>query len=128
MTEDTLLLRQVHPTFVQQGRVTSQAFRPTPKDENRLSMYDGDQVDPEPAWHHFTAVLGFASAGVMGVSVAECDALQLRVESDPEPFPEHVAIDFSGFERASIEKRGKKLRAMADARGWLYSAARFPPG
>jgi len=39
MTENTLLLRQVHPSFVQDGKITSQVFRPTPKDENKLSMY-----------------------------------------------------------------------------------------
>ncbi|HEX6041512.1 hypothetical protein [Longimicrobium sp.] len=127
MKGDTILLRQIHPTFVQQGRVTSQAFRPTPKDENRLSAYDGDQIGPEPAWHHFTAVLGFASVGVMGVNVAECAALHLPVEPDPEPFPEHVVIDFSGMDKPAIEKLAKKLRSIADARGWLYQAAFFPP-
>ena len=47
MTGTTLLLRQIHPSFVQDGRVTSQAFRPTPKDESLLSVYDGDQITPE---------------------------------------------------------------------------------
>lgn len=49
MTPQTQLLRQIHPNFVQAGRVTSQAFRPTPKDENHLSVYDGDQIQPEAA-------------------------------------------------------------------------------
>jgi hypothetical protein len=38
MTPETLLLRQIHPSFVQAGRVTSQAFRPTPKDGSLLSI------------------------------------------------------------------------------------------
>jgi hypothetical protein len=54
MTGATFLLRQVHPSFVQAGRVTSQAFRPTPKDRSLLSVYDGDQITPEAAWIHFT--------------------------------------------------------------------------
>ena len=44
MTSETLLLRQIHPSFVQKGRVTSQAFRPTPKDEHLLSVDNGDKI------------------------------------------------------------------------------------
>ena len=40
MNSKTILLRQIHPIWIQQGRVTSQAFRPTPKDENKLSVFD----------------------------------------------------------------------------------------
>ena len=61
MDPNTLLLRQVHPSFVQaenvsaqvfytlmQGlAVTSQVFKPTPKDENQLSVYNGDKFTPE---------------------------------------------------------------------------------
>ena len=54
MTGDTLLLRQIHPSFVQDGRVTSQAFRPTPKDDAQLSAYDGDQITPVAAWLNYT--------------------------------------------------------------------------
>lgn len=128
MTSDTLLLRQIHPSFVQHGRVTSQAFRPTPKDENRLSAYDGDQIEPEPAWQHYTTILGFSSAGVLAVSVAECESLDLSVEPDPEPFPEHVIIDFSAVEKRVVEKLAKKLRAKADLRGWLYHDVSFQTG
>jgi hypothetical protein len=63
MNAQTLLLRQIHPSFVQQGRVTSQAFRPTPKDESKLSMYDGDQITPEASWRHYTVTLRFESIG-----------------------------------------------------------------
>ena len=55
MTDDTLLLRQIHPSFVQSGRVTSQAFRPTPKDEFLLSVYDGDRIEAQASWRHFVA-------------------------------------------------------------------------
>ena len=39
MNENTLLLRQIHPAFIQQNTITSQAFRPTPKDEKLLSVF-----------------------------------------------------------------------------------------
>jgi|GEM_PF-2366173 len=35
---EELLFRQVHPSFVRDGRVGSQAFRPTPKDKKMLSV------------------------------------------------------------------------------------------
>jgi hypothetical protein len=123
VTDDTLFLRQVHPSFVQHGRVTSQAFRPTPKDELRLSGYDGDLIEPEPAWQHYTATLRLASVGVLAVSVRECTALELPVYSDPEPFPEHVVIDYSEVQKSAIERISKKLKAKAAARDWLYREA-----
>ncbi|OQC41352.1 MAG: hypothetical protein BWX66_00754 [Deltaproteobacteria bacterium ADurb.Bin058] len=46
MNVHTLLLRQIHPDFIQNQRVSSQAFRPTPKDERKLSVYDGDLITP----------------------------------------------------------------------------------
>lgn len=72
MKEDTLLLRQVNPAWVQNGRITSQVFRPTPKDAKRLSMYDGDLISSENAWQHFTEILKLSSVGVTAVSVVEC--------------------------------------------------------
>ena len=47
MTGATLLLRQIHPSFIQAGFVTSQAFRPTPKDQSKFSVYDGDLISSE---------------------------------------------------------------------------------
>lgn len=100
MTEETLLHRQVHPSFVKQGRVTSQAFRPTRKDDSRLSAYDGDQITPEAAWRHYTQELTEASVGVVSVAVRECCERQLRVDADPTEFAEHVVICFRAIPRA----------------------------
>lgn len=116
----TLLLRQVHPSFVQDGRTSSQAFRPTPKDEQKLSVYDGDQITPADACEHYTNDQGLQSCGVLAVTVAECSALELPVAPDPEPFPEHVLIDYSDCSKGATEKKAKLLKAKAEARGWLY--------
>jgi hypothetical protein len=123
MTGATLLLRQVHPSFVQAGRVSSQAFRPTPKDRSLLSVYDGDQIGAEAAWNHYTTVLELASVGAVAITVSECSAEGLSARPDPDPFPEHVVIDFKGLTENQCEKKSKKLRAKAEARGWLYQAA-----
>lgn len=120
MNEATRLLRQIHPHFCQEGHVSSQAFRPTPKDEHLLSVYDGDQMDPRSAWEHFVRQPHCASLDVLGVTVAECDALALPVRPDPLPFPEHAVIDFSAYAKGQVERKAKQLRARAEERGWLY--------
>ena len=120
MTGGTPLLRQVHPSFVQAGRVTSQAFRPTPKDESLLSVYDGDQMAADESWTQYTTVLQRDSVGTLAVTVDECAAEGLSARPDPTPFPEHAVIDFTGLTDSQCEKKSKKLKAKAEARGWLY--------
>ena len=116
MNDSTLLFRQVNPSWFQNGRVTSQAFRPTPKDEFKLSVYDGDLIDAEASWQHFTKTLD--SIGTLALTVSECHELEL--EARPDPFPEHAVIDFSGLRKNQIETKSKKLRVVADARGWQF--------
>ena len=119
MNSSTILIRQVHPSFVQMGRVTSQAFRPTTKDVSKLSTYDGDLIDAESAFQRYTETLGHESAGGMGFLVQECQTLELKVESDPVPFPEHVLIDFPAHGRKQTENISKKLKSFGESRGWL---------
>lgn len=120
MNSETLLHRQVNPSWVQGDFVTSQAFRPTPKDEKRLSVYDGDQVGPMDSWRHFTGDLGFGSVGVVSVTVAECEEQELPAEPNPEPFPEHVVINFDSCTSSEIKKKSKHLKKAAEIRGWMY--------
>lgn len=122
MNPTTLLLRQINPAFIQLGRVTSQAFRPTPKDRDLLSAYHGDLIEAEAAWQHFTESLGFHSAGVLAITVSECVEVELSARHAPEEFPEHAVIDFSGHSKSQVEKKAKQLTAYAFARGWLYQA------
>ena len=122
MTSETLLLRQIHPSFVQNGRATSQAFRPTPKDESQLSLDNGDKVLPEVAWRRFSLQPECSSYGVMAVSHGECSTNSIRVVEDGAPYPEHCYIDFSSFGTKASERIGKKLAALAHSRGWLYVA------
>lgn len=123
MNSETLLLRQIHPSFVQNGRVTSQAFRPTPKDENRLSVYDGGRISPEASWRHFTTDPVCRSAGVMAVKHGECTEQGIPVIADGIPFPEHVHLDFTGLGKGEVERKAKVLVRHAQERGWLYRAA-----
>lgn len=120
MTPETLLLRQIHPSFVQGGRVTSQAFRPTPKDAYLLSVENGDRVSAAAAWQRFVENPACRSCGVQALLLAECTAQDLPVIEDGKPFPEHCSVDFSAYSKGVIEKKSKILRARAGARGWLF--------
>lgn len=120
MNGETLLYRQVNPAWIQSGRVTSQVFKPTLKDDRRLSVYDGDLISATDAWSHYTDQLGFASDGVLAISFVECESLDLPAESAPEPFPEHAVIRFDACTASQIEKKAKRLKAYALARNWLY--------
>ena len=122
MTPDTQRLRQFHPAFVQAGRVTSQAFRPTPKDQSQLSVDNGSRISAEAAWRRFTAAPACHSAGVQSVSCGECAQQNLPVHEDGIPYPEHCSIDFSGCSSSAAVKKSQKLRALAEQRGWLYKA------
>lgn len=120
MNSDTLLLRQVHPSWVKDNRATSQAFTPTPKDAGQLSAYDGDRISAESSWRHFTSRLGYASSGVLAVTVDECDAQGAPASPDPSVFPEHVLIDFNGLTRTQRKDAAKVLARYANERGWQY--------
>ncbi len=126
MNDDMLLHRQINPSWVQSGRVTRQAFKPTAKDNGRLSVYDGDMMTAEAAWTHYTEELEFVSIGVLAAACHKCAALELPVASDPKPFPAHVLIDFGGCSKSQVEKKSKRLTVAATARGWQYQADENP--
>ena len=120
MNRNTLLLRQVSPTWIQEGYPTSQAFKPSAKDHGRLSVYDGDMITAEESWLHHTQKLGLISVGVVAVSCDECAALDLPVAPDPEPFPSHVVIHFTGYTNSQIKDKARLLSELANERGWQY--------
>jgi hypothetical protein len=123
MEEETLLLRQVHPSFMQGDRLSSlvfssQTFRPTPKDEGCLSVYNGNKYTPDESFDHY--VNEMLSAGVVAVTVAECSAIELPVEEDNEPFNGHSFIDYRNKSNGQIKKKASILKRKATDRGWLF--------
>ncbi len=123
MNPGTILLRQVHPSFVQDGRISSQVFRPTPKDEALLSVDNGDLISAEAAFQRFINWPECRSSGVMGVTCDECDQRSLPVLEDGAPHPEHCSIDFSALSKSQVEKAAKYLKHQAQVRGWLHRAS-----
>jgi hypothetical protein len=67
MTPATLLFRQVHPKFFPGGTLSSQAFFPFPKDQGKLSVYDGEHITAAQSFTHYTETLHLESAGVWGI-------------------------------------------------------------
>ena len=102
------------------ARVNSDTLLLPDKDKGKLSAYDGDQITAAASWRHFTGQLGCASAGVLAVTVAECQSQDIPVDPDPTLYREHVLIDFSGFSKSQAKKRGQYLAKYANDRGWLY--------
>ena len=121
MNGETLLLRQIHPNFIEDdGQATYLAFRPFPRDRGKLSVYDGDQITAEESWSHYSYVLNRASRGVMAVTVNECMSRRTRPILDAQPYPEHVSIDFTGLSKREVKNAAKKLLEFAIERGWQY--------
>jgi len=122
---EKILFRQVHPSFTQGDKISilafsSMVFKPFPKDEGLLSVYNGEKFDVESAYTHYTELQKLASAGVVGVSVSECKAESLNVIDDNDPFDGHSSIDFKDLPAKEILKKAKMLKAKAQLRGWLY--------
>ncbi len=124
MSTGTLLLRQVHPSFMDGDTPTSQAFVPFPKDQNKLSVDDGSKTTPEAAHTRYTTVLKLSSVGVWGVTDAEVASVGLSSAPDPLPDnPAHALIDFTGLSNKEQRKKAKRLLEFALVHGCLYKAA-----
>jgi hypothetical protein len=124
MEEETLLLRQVHPSFIQGDQVSSlvfssQTFKPFPKDHGCLSVYNGDKFTPFDSFEHFTNQK-YESSGVVAVTKLECNTIELPVEEDNDPFDGHCFIDYRNETSGQIKKKASKLKREASKRGWLY--------
>jgi hypothetical protein len=120
--EEQTLHRQVHPSWVQDGRITSQAFSPTPKDAGLLSVYDGKQIGAELSFIHYTTVQKLAAIGTLSVTAEEAASIGLPWRLDPEPFPEHAVIDFTGLSSpGKVKAKAQALAERARRRGWTYT-------
>jgi hypothetical protein len=116
-----LLHRQVNPSWIQQGRFTSQTFLPTPKDAGLLSVYDGHQMDAQQSYVHYTTSLSLKSVGVVSVDSGQVSEVDLTWRPDPTPFPEHAVIDFSSLVSPSrMKAKASALAEKARIRGWTH--------
>ncbi len=121
MNSETHLLRHAHPNFMDGNQITSQVFMPFPRDDGKLSVYDGDQIELEESYLHYTDVLLNQSHSIWTVTKAEADGEGVRGSPDPLPsFPAHACIDFGAHPEKVCRKIAKRLKSMALARGCRY--------
>ena len=121
MSSETLLYRQVHPNFIDSnqisaqvfGQITSVVFKPTPKDNDLLSVYNSQCFEPEAAHLHYTNESKLASRGVAAVSCEECVSQNLEVIKDNHAFALDI-VPLILLEKRQIRriKRQKDLKAM----------------
>src|SRR5690625_2458202 len=99
MNKNTLLHRQIHPTFITgekishqaflEGKVTigSDAFMPKPRDHDQLSVYNGDKFSAEDSYRHYVEDIKLTSRGVLSVTVEEVNSIDpLQAVADDHPF------------------------------------------
>jgi hypothetical protein len=124
MTSDTILLRQAHPKFMGGDMPTSQVFFPFPKDDGKLSVYDGDQVNAKQSYNHYTQVMGNESHSVWAITKSEADAEGVPARPDPLPdSPAHAIVDFDAKSEKGCRRIAKQLKKLAIARGCQYRPA-----
>ncbi|MBC5836610.1 hypothetical protein [Flavobacterium muglaense] len=132
MEKKTLLHRQIHPTFVVNDIVSNQAFSeneitissgaftPSEKDDDKLSVYNGEKFSPKESFDHF--VNSYTSYGVLSLTVEEINSIEpLIAVEDNDPFDGHCHIDFSEVSSKNQKtKKAGKLRDFAVNRKWTY--------
>ncbi|WP_369024082.1 hypothetical protein [Nocardia cyriacigeorgica] len=119
-----LIWRNVNPNWVDGGKLSSQAFRPTPKDVGKLSGAREGKVTADKHFHEFTNEFALASSGVWAVTVDEARRVEVRCvydaesESKPEPCPTgHTYLDYRVHGNSKIRRIGSALRDFAEERG-----------
>ena len=127
MNDETLLLRQVHPSWVQGGVISnqtfsSQTFTPMSKDKGLLSIFNGEKFSALSAYEHYTQSLQLVSVGVVAVTLGECKTIPINVLEDNEPFDGHCSIDFRLLTGSAIKRTATTLKDYAKVRDWLYKA------
>lgn len=120
-----VLYRQVHPELVDEaGKPSSSVFRPTPNDENKLSVDRSKITTAKDAFELFLS-RGRSSSAVYGVTVEEFGSEELGCVADPidcEEFanPAHALVDYSSFGGAQQRKKAQRIKVVALARGQLH--------
>lgn len=124
-----LLLRQVHPNFMQAGRLWSRAFTPTDADNGELSVDRDTIISAKDAFERYLANKKLStSGGCWGVSVQEFSNLGLNTYSDPITDTEnptntnlaHALVNFAAYPTDKHKALGKAAHRKAADRGQLY--------
>lgn len=120
--DDEVLLRQVLPEWIQEGRPSSAAFSPNSGDSGSLSVDRNSIMEPKLAFEAYLG-RGLRSGGVWGVSVGECKAEGLACYADQmDDNPAHALVHFGEATKSAQRRTGARLRERAHVRGCLHAA------
>jgi hypothetical protein len=113
--------RQIHPVhWKQEGRPSSQNFKPMPKDDGLLSLADGRLRTAEDAHRFAVEVQGLDSIGSWTLPVRAFNDHAVTVNEDSSAAdPAHAVADYRGLTRgqerllatALTQWQGSELRA-----------------
>lgn len=126
---DEFYLRQCHPQWVQDGKLSSQVFGYFAKDQGRLSGVRSSVETPIGAFIFYTQTLRLQSAGTVAVTVRDAAANLSRVVDDtnapsvrpPHPVPPgHAYVD---LRHLTAGQRRKLARNLADRAVRVYPDA-----
>lgn len=127
---DLLVIREIHPNWIVNSRLSSQAFKPTKKDNSKLSLRNSEKISPIESYKFQTEKLNFQSAGNCAIKISEVAEVALQCIESPittEPVdPSHCHIDFSGLTGGQIQTKADKLVNFARTRGFLYQPPPTP--
>jgi len=124
--KDELLHRNIHPSWMDDGRPSSLAFSPSPKDEGKLSV-DREKIDtPEASFLRHTVEKKLKSEAVFSVSVSEFEDQDVDCFEDPvfrngeiENLA-HCFADYSGLSKKQVKLKARRIRDAATKRGKTY--------
>lgn len=122
-----LLFRQIHPSFVEMGEPSSAGFKPTPKDDGKLSVDRSSIFSPAQSYDLHTNAKGLQSVGTYGLTVSEFKEEAVPCHADPIPAtntevgnPAHAVGDFNAHSSGKQKTIAKRLKQKALARGQLH--------
>jgi hypothetical protein len=124
---DEVMFRQIHPASFNKGEPGSDRFRPSFKDDNKLSV-DRSSLTSAEAAHALFVGQGRMSAAVFGVSVREFQACAIpcvedQIEDGFFPNAAHALGDYSSEALARQKVISKRLKRDAINRGCIYAPA-----
>lgn len=127
LDEAELLFRHIHPAFIVAGEPSSAAFRPTPKDNCKLSVDRSAISTAKDSFNLHVSEKKLQAAGTYGLLVSEFSSVQISCfpdplsESDGQPSnPAHAYGDFSHLNSGKQKVAAKKLKRQAIERGCLH--------
>lgn len=121
------LFRQIHPNWVQNDRVSNQAFSATKAHRFLLSTSMSSRTTAEDSFRRHTEELHCQSVGVMAVTVGDVHSQSLQAFEDAVPAsngvsadPAHAVIDMSDLSHKQRSNAAEQLGNRARARGFVF--------